>query len=122
MGVTAARGEWIAFVDADDIWHPKKLACQMQALADTGAMFSSTEMLDFKDEGALQFTEPRGVAVERISFMKQLVKFRTPTSSVVVRKDLVLRYPFNEAMSFKAREDLDCWLHCHDRNRAGASR
>lgn len=114
VGIQAAKGEWIAFIDADDIWHPRKLAYQMQALASSGATFCSTQMLDFEDEKKLDFTDPVDFQVERIGFLKQLVKFRTPTSSVVVKKDLVSLHPFNEDMRFKAREDLDCWLHCHE--------
>jgi glycosyltransferase involved in cell wall biosynthesis len=32
VGVAAARGSWIAFLDADDIWLPGKLAAQADAL------------------------------------------------------------------------------------------
>jgi hypothetical protein len=33
VGVRQATGEWIAFLDADDVWHPQKLHHQVAALA-----------------------------------------------------------------------------------------
>ncbi len=42
VGIAAARGRFIAFLDCDDMWHPHKLARQITAMQRTGAAFSWT--------------------------------------------------------------------------------
>lgn len=114
IGIKMAKGEWIAFLDSDDVWHPNKLQRQIDLLQKTGARFCSTQMIDFVDESKLRLKNALPEDFEWISFAQQLVRNRTPTSSVIAEAALMKSNLFNEDISYKAREDLDCWLRCHE--------
>jgi glycosyltransferase involved in cell wall biosynthesis len=49
-GIRASRGEFVAFIDADDLWHPTKIAKQVRTLAaggpDMALVYAPFRMID----------------------------------------------------------------------------
>jgi len=58
-GIGQARGEWIAFLDSDDVWLPEKLELQVQALqqfkGECGACFTDARLVNDLDMDASSF-------------------------------------------------------------------
>jgi teichuronic acid biosynthesis glycosyltransferase TuaG len=78
------------------------------------ANFVSTQLVSFKDEMVYnQRQKINEYKFKKVSYYSQLFNYQTPTSSVLVLRALIVSNPFIEDISFKAREDLDCWLRVH---------
>jgi glycosyltransferase involved in cell wall biosynthesis len=109
-GVRAARGNLIAFLDADDLWHPHKLEVQMRYLADHPSV--QLVAVDRLAEEATQWpplaslTNPpaRPVTVEEL-----VLRPHFAPSGVLVRKQCFDTVGFFDT-KLRNAEDYDMWI------------
>lgn len=107
-GIDAASQAYIAFLDADDAWHPQKLHQQLQAM--------QAHQLDLLgghlhvcrtatwSPAPLAFKLP----VRSVGLWRAMLSNPYHTSAVIMRRDPAFRFPETGALG----EDFALWLHC----------
>jgi len=111
QGIKRASGEYIAFLDADDYWEPRKLAIQMRQLIDhpCDLIFSSGEFIGEAVDAPFMTAigDFSGEEMFRILYQHN----RIPILSVVTTKQALIKSGL-----FKPGgcEDYDLWLRMAD--------
>lgn len=104
-GVSLAKGEYIAFLDSDDIWRKGKLARQIHLMEKTGTVISSTARELMCEDGTRTgkvITVPK-----KITYQQLLRGNDLNCSSVVLKKQVALEFPMDND---DLHEDYICWL------------
>lgn len=109
-GVAASTAPWIAFLDADDVWHREKLELQLNQTAIRKLKFCCSSMCDFRKKSALVFQPILRTSYSIVNFEKQKRRAQIPISSVMLSRRIALQFPFNENPDYHGVEDYDCWL------------
>ncbi|MGB4405392.1 MAG: glycosyltransferase family 2 protein [Sphaerochaeta sp.] len=100
-----AKGDYIAFLDADDIWEPEKLAKQIALLENSGSDFVYSSYA-FMDKDSLAIGKPKIIPTS--CNMKDLLKENfILCSSVVMKGSLGKQFKMDGSYS---HEDMVYWL------------
>jgi glycosyltransferase involved in cell wall biosynthesis len=110
LGILAATGDHIAFLDADDLWLPHKLERQVKLLsAKCGFVFSDWYRSDSPDNPGAALLPGYSLVCEGAVFSNLLRENFVSTPTVLVRKEL-LAYAGIFKPKLIGSQDFELWL------------
>ncbi|MCL2202463.1 MAG: glycosyltransferase [Defluviitaleaceae bacterium] len=106
VGIKIATGEWIAFLDSDDIWDADKLTLQLSFANKVNAKISYTASFFMNFEGRrYNWVMP---AVYKLNYKALLRRNLISCSSVLIKRELMSKHLFPTKP--KTHEDYVAWL------------
>ena len=105
-----ARGEFIAFLDADDIWMPNKLASQMALFVDEDVGIVYGDVESFNEAGQRRRLSKRKSFARGECFESLLVGYFLSMSSVVIRTRALAEQHVYFRDGFQMVEEMDLFI------------
>jgi len=111
LGMEAATGEYIAFLDADDLWMPEKLAKQMNQMRDgISLVYSARKWID--TDGVALVDQPSQKEYPSGDVFRKLVDANFIVTSSVLMRTVVFSDigGFDESDTFANCQDYQYWF------------
>lgn len=107
VGLSASQGDWVAFVDDDDLWLPDKLEAQLEAARNAGRRWAYGGALDITSEPRLlRVTVPTAAESARLPWVNAVPG---GGSNVVAERKLLEDVGGFDA-GLQSAEDWDMWI------------
>ncbi len=100
-----AKGQYVAFLDADDIWEKDKIEKQLKLMADTKSWFSYTGASVINEDGS--FAKKVRKVKPKCSYKKLLKNTMIITSSVLIDRTVSGDFRMSE---MRSGQDYATWL------------
>jgi len=112
LGIAMSRAPLVAFLDADDLWHPDKLTLQLRLHHGKGADLSVSAYLRFCSRNHREEVVERRTPPSQLTYRELLAGNVLPLSSVIVRRGLLQAAASGTCGPFRAErhEDYGLWL------------
>jgi glycosyltransferase involved in cell wall biosynthesis len=104
-GLLRAKGEFVAFLDADDIWDKGKISKQVDFMIKNDLDLSHTGRFFIGQNNISEWIINSKMTAERLIKENYII-----TSSVMVKVEILKQYKFNESINSIGVEDYDLWL------------
>lgn len=114
MGIRSTKGEYVAFLDSDDLWYQNKLARVAQALEEEPeAGLVSHDQVQVREghkDRRTWYGPPEGYAGSLYRYLLLVSNGPSTSATVVARRYLEQVGLFSEDPAFVTVEDYDLWL------------
>ena len=124
MGVKAASGKYLNFIDADDVWHPDKNKLQIEFLENNPSIdmvFCYCEQFSTNPrDNSINYLPPQkctiqlGLTIEREKFL-QLGDLRTDIEAIFI---YWFEHATSHGLSHRVLEDTLAYRRIHENNRS----
>ena len=110
IGIKKSKGNFIAFIDADDIWHKDKIKKQINFMKKNKVDFSFCDYLIIdKNEKIIK----KIIAPRKVDYNNLLIACDIGLSTVMLKSKLL---KFDKFSSLKTKEDYLLWLKLSKKN------